>query len=135
MLEVIKTPEKHDLTIILPGLNGSGLELGQLPRFLESAGHEVLVPELDGFLFGHPASTFQSWISQLHHIIDEKQQEYATVNLAGISMGATLAATVASQRTDIASLILMSPVLKYDGWSVPWYRPFLDIFYLLLSRF
>jgi carboxylesterase len=134
MLEVIQTPEKHDLTIILPGLNGSGLELGQLPRFLESAGHDVLVPELDGFLFGHPASNYRSWISQLHHIIDTKLQEYATVNLVGISMGATLAATVSSQRSDIASLVLMSPVLKYDGWSVPWYRPILDIFYFLGFR-
>ncbi len=134
MLEEVKKPEKRDLTIIIPGLNGSGMELGQLPRFLESSGHDVLVPEIDGFLFGNPASSYKSWISQLHHIIDDKQNEYEIVNLVGMSMGATLAAVVASQRTDIASLTLMSPVLKYDGWSVPWYRPILDVFYFMGLR-
>jgi carboxylesterase len=54
--------------------------------------------------------------------------------LVGISMGATLAMLTASQRTDISSLILLSPVLKYDGWSVPFYRPLLDLFYLLGAR-
>lgn len=134
MLEDTQKPQKHDLTILLPGLNGSGMELGQLPRFLESAGHDVLIPEIPGFLFGEPASHFKTWISQLHHIIDEKRHEYEIINIAGISMGATLATVVASQRTDIASLVLMSPVLKYDGWSVPWYRPMLDLFYLLGLR-
>lgn len=133
-MEEIKNPKKHDLTIIVPGLNGSGLELGQLPRFLESAGHEVLVPEISGFLYGSPATSYKSWISQLHQIIDEKQHEYEVINLAGMSMGATLAAVVASQRTDIASLTLMSPVLRYDGWSVPFYRPLLDVFYFLGFR-
>jgi carboxylesterase len=134
MLESVSKPQKHDLTIFIPGLNGSGLELGQLPRFLEAAGHDVLVPEISGFLFGAPASNFKSWIGQLHHLIDDKQKEYEVINLAGISMGATLAAVVASQRTDISSLILMSPVLKYDGWSVPWYRPLLDIAYFFGLR-
>ncbi len=129
MSEPIIHQPKHDLTILVPGLNGSGLELGQLPRFLEAAGHDVLIPEIPGFLFGSPASKFKEWVQELHQIIDKQKEIYSVVNLAGISMGATLATLVASQRTDISSLILMSPVLKYDGWSVPFYRPLLDILY------
>ena len=131
MLEPAITQTKQDLTILIPGLNGSGLELGQLPRFLEAAGHEVLIPEIPGFLFGTPASKFTSWVQELHLIIDKQKEIYAAVNLVGISMGATLATLVAAQRTDISSLVLMSPVLKYDGWSVPFYRPILDFFYFL----
>lgn len=134
MLEPVSTPTKQDLTILIPGLNGSGLELGQLPRFLEAAGHDVLIPEVPGFLFGAPASKFTDWLQELHQIIDKQKETYAVVNLAGISMGATLAALTASQRTDISSLVLMSPVLKYDGWSVPFYRPILDFFYFLGAR-
>lgn len=134
MFEPGTNQSKHDLTILLPGLNGSGLELGQLPRFLEAAGHDVLIPELPGFLFGSPASKFTDWVQELHRIIDIQKDTYSVVNLAGISMGATLAALVAGQRTDIASLVLMSPVLKYDGWSVPFYRPILDFFYFLGLR-
>ncbi len=134
MLEPVVNESKHDLTILLPGLNGSGLELGQLPRFLETAGHDVLIPEIPGFLFGSPASEFESWVQELHLIIDKQKEIYSVVNLVGISMGATLAALVSTQRSDISSLVLMSPVLKYDGWSVPFYRPLLDFFYFLGVR-
>jgi len=127
MLEPASPQSKQDLTILIPGLNGSGLELGQLPRFLQAAGHDVLIPEIPGFLFGSPASKFGNWVQELHQIIDAQKEIYATVNLAGISMGATLATLVATQRTDISSLVLMSPVLKYDGWSIPFYRPILDL--------
>ena len=134
MLEQVINQSKHDLTILIPGLNGSGLELGQLPRFLEAAGHDVLIPEIPGYLFGSSASKFNSWVQELHHVIDAQKEIYSVVNLAGISMGATLATLVATQRTDISSLVLMSPVLKYDGWSVPFYRPILDFFYFLGLR-
>lgn len=134
MLEPAGNLSKQDLTILIPGLNGSGLELGQLPRFLETAGHDVLIPEIPGFMFGSPACRFTDWVEELHRIIDHQKETYSTVNLAGISMGATLAALVAAQRTDIASLVLMSPVLKYDGWSIPFYRPILDFFYFLGFR-
>ncbi|MEA9601222.1 alpha/beta fold hydrolase [Polynucleobacter sp. MG-28-Ekke-A2] len=134
MLEPVISHSKQDLTILIPGLNGSGLELGQLPRFLEAASHDVLIPEIPGFLFGSPASKFSSWVQELHQIIDAQKEIYSTVNLVGISMGATLATLVATQRTDISSLVLMSPVLKYDGWSVPFYRPILDFFYFLGVR-
>ncbi|MES2587030.1 MAG: alpha/beta fold hydrolase [Pseudomonadota bacterium] len=129
-----QTPTKTSLTILIPGLNGSGLELGQLPRFLEQNGHDVLVPDVDGFLFGTPADNFHTWLSQLHFLIDSMTGKYESIHLGGISMGATLAIAVASQRSDIGSIILMSPVLRYDGWSVPWYRPLLDFFYLLGAK-
>ena len=134
MLEPVISHPKQDLTILIPGLNGSGLELGQLPRFLQAAGHDVLISEIPGFLFGSHASKFSNWVQELHQIIDAQKEIYSTVNLVGISMGATLATLVATQRTDISSLVLMSPVLKYDGWSVPFYRPLLDFFYFFGMR-
>ncbi len=125
---------KNTITILLPGLNGGGLELGQLPSFLSSNGFKTLIPEIKGYLFGSPADHYDSWMSQVHRAIDEAKQQYGTVNLAGISMGSTLALAVASQRSDISSIALMSPVLRYDGWSVPWYRFILDIAYNLGIR-
>jgi carboxylesterase len=38
-------------------------------------------------------------------------------------MGATLALAVASRKNTIRALCLLSPVLLFDGWSVPWYYP------------
>ncbi|QWE07611.1 carboxylesterase [Polynucleobacter sp. JS-JIR-5-A7] len=125
---------KQSITILLPGLNGGGLELGQLPNFLNANGFETLTPEIKGYLYGSPPDIYQTWISQLHHTIDELKGQYKTINLAGISMGSTLALALASQRTDISSIALLSPVLRYDGWSVPWYRFLLDIAYKLGVR-
>jgi carboxylesterase len=115
-------------------LNGGGLELGQLPNFLNSNGFETMVPEIKGYLFGTPADHYDSWISQVHNAIDSVKGQYKTINLAGISMGSTLALAVASQRIDISSIALLSPVLRYDGWSVPWYRFLLDFAYMLGIR-
>ena len=122
------------LIILLPGLNGGGLELGQLPNFLGANGFDTLVPQIDGYLHGSEPSGFEEWIGQIHNIIDDVKNRYKTINLAGISMGSTLALAVASQRTDISSIALLSPVLRYDGWSVPWYRFLLDIAYKLGVR-
>ena len=134
MSENVNTALTKSLTILIPGLNGSGLELGQLPRFLENNGHEVLIPEIGGYLYGSPPGTFESWLSQMDSLIDSQLEKYDSIHIGGISMGGTLALAVASQRSDIDNLILMSPVLKYDGWSVPWYQFLLDFFYLLGFR-
>lgn len=130
-----KTEKSADvITILLPGLNGGGLELGQLPTFLTTNGFETLIPEIDGYLHGTPANNYETWIGQIHAVIDDLKSRYKTINLAGISMGATLALAVATQRTDLSSIALLSPVLRYDGWSVPRYRFLLDVIYSLGIR-
>jgi carboxylesterase len=125
---------KDSITILLPGLNGGGLELGQLPSFLNSNGFNTVLPEIKGYLYGSPADHYETWLSQVHNCIDELKDQYRKINLAGISMGSTLALAVATQRDDVASIALLSPVLRYDGWSVPWYRFLLDIAYSLGIR-
>lgn len=125
---------KEGITVLLPGLNGGGLELGQLPHFLNANGYETLIPTINGYLHGSPPDSFESWLSQIHNALDELSAEYKVINLLGISMGATLALAVASERNDVTSLVLLSPVLRYDGWSVPWYRFMLDVVYALGFR-
>ena len=122
------------LVVLVPGLNGGGLELGQLPQFLKEQGKAVRVLEVDGYTHGKPATKWTSWLQQAHRILDDEKDNYLSMSLVGISMGSTLALAIATQRDDLSSLVLLSPVLKYDGWSVPWYYPFLKIFYLLGFR-
>jgi carboxylesterase len=125
---------KDSITILLPGLNGGGLELGQLPSFLNSNGFNTVLPEIKGYLYGSPADHYETWLSQVHNCIDKLKDQYRNINLAGISMGSTLALALATQRDDITSIALLSPVLRYDGWSVPRYRFLLDIAYMLGIR-
>jgi carboxylesterase len=49
-------------------------------------------------------------------------------------MGATLSLAVAARIPNIQSLSILSPVLIFDGWSVPWYYPLLKVFYLIGFR-
>lgn len=100
---------KDSITICLPGLNGGGMELGQLPSFLKSNGFDTIIPEIEGYLYGTPADSYELWIGAVHNTIDNLRGQYKTINLAGISMGATLALAVASQRIDISSIALLSP--------------------------
>lgn len=120
---------RDSITILIPGLNGSGLELGQLPTFLSANGFPTVVPEIKGYLYGSQADHYEFWTSQVHALIDRVKEDKGIINLVGISMGATLALAIASQRMDISSIALLSPVLRYDGWSTPWYRFLLDIAY------
>ena len=54
---------KDSITILLPGLNGGGLELGQLPSFLNSNGFNTVLPEIKGYLYGSPADHYETWLS------------------------------------------------------------------------
>ena len=125
---------KNSVTVLLPGLNGSGLELGQLPGFLNSNGFTAIVPEIKGYLYGSPAERYEDWIGQVNNLLDDLRSQYKAINLVGISMGSTLALAVATQRSDISSIALLSPILRYDGWSVPWYRFIFNIAYALGLR-
>ena len=42
-------------------------------------------------------------------------------------MGATLALALAARSRSLSSIVLLSPVLHYDGWSIPWYRGLLAL--------
>lgn len=130
----IDIKKQKNLVVLLPGLNGSRLELGQLPKYIEESDFDVVILEILGYEYGSPASSVESWLEQAHCFLDAKKEQYADFHLVGISMGATLASVICSQRSDVTSLVLLSPVLRYDGWSVPWYRSLLDIAYFFGFR-
>lgn len=119
------------LVVLLPGLNGSKLELGLLPKYIEQSGFDVVIPNINGYEHGEPASSLESWLGEAHSFLDSKSNQYQSIHLIGLSMGATLALSLAQTRSDIRSISLLSPALKYDGWSVPWYEPLLHFFYFL----
>ena len=126
--EVVK---QKSLVLLFPGLNGSRLELGQLPKYIEESGFDVAILEILGYEYGSPASNVENWLEQVNAFLDAKMGLYEHIHLVGISMGATLASVICSQRSEITSLILLSPVLRYDGWSVPWYRPLLEVLWIM----
>jgi carboxylesterase len=115
--------------ILLPGLCGSSLEMGAIPRLLQQANLTYVVPRIPGYSAHSGLMGCHDWIEFVDELSTDILKSHDAVSLVGLSMGATLALSVASRNHKIQSLCLLSPVLFFDGWSIPWYHPLLSIIY------
>lgn len=113
--------------LMLHGLCGSPLELGSIPRMLQRMGCTVAWPDLPGYDNPDPAkcTSWQEWVANAELALAELQATHASVSVCGLSMGATLALALAERHENIQSLVLLSPILRYDGWSIS--RPLLAL--------
>ncbi len=123
-----------NVVILLPGLCGSELELGTIPRQLKKINCSYVIPRISGYSAHTGISPCENWIEQVDDIIIALKKNYKTVSIVGMSMGATLALAVAERNDGIDGLVLLSPVLFFDGWSVSWYQPLLKFIYAIGFR-
>jgi len=120
--------------ILLPGLCGSELEMGAIPRLLKQSGHTVAIPRIPGYSAHTGITNYSEWIESVDVVAQNLLRSHSSISMVGLSMGATLCLAVAQQNQSIQSLVLLSPVLAFDGWAVPWYYPLLSIVYKLGIR-
>jgi carboxylesterase len=120
--------------ILLPGLCGSELEMGAIPRMLRQANHTYVIPRIPGYSAHTGITDYPDWINTVEEVVATLNSDHQSVSIVGLSMGATLALAVASRNSSIKTLALLSPVVLFDGWSVPWYYPFLSVIYRLGIR-
>ena len=56
--------------------------------------------------------------------------------MGGLCIGGTLSLSIAAELGDeVAALTLLSTTLWYDGWAMPWYRPFRYLGYIWPIRY
>ncbi|MFC5473411.1 alpha/beta hydrolase [Paraherbaspirillum soli] len=130
-------PKDHAV-IILHGLCGSALEMGSIPKSLRKSGYNVV----DLVIQNYSASAVDltespnwlDWCAIVENEILHLKEKFKTVSICGLSMGATLALAVASRGNDIVGIVALSPILRYDGWSIPWYQQLIRIPYFLGYR-
>ena len=115
--------------VLLPGLCGSELEMGAIPRLLKQSNHTYTIPRIKGYSAHTGLTGYQEWIDSVDQYVTDLSQTHHSISIAGLSMGATLALAVAEQNSKVHSLAILSPVFLFDGWSVPWYYPFLALLY------
>jgi carboxylesterase len=126
------TPGNTGLAVIfLPGLQGSMLELGSIPKMVKNLGHASCVPRIEGYSAKSGFDTFDIWLSQLDQIVNLLFKEHDQVAIVGLSMGATLAIAYEADYQKNIPVVALSPVLAFDGWSVPWYYPLLYLTFKL----
>lgn len=107
--------------VFLPGLCGSLLEMGSLPKMLEQLGHTICFPKIEGYYAQTGITPYKEWLDQLDRVVALLHQDHDDVALIGLSMGATLAIAYESKYHKCKSIVALAPVLAYDGWNVPWY--------------
>jgi len=121
--------------LLLHGLQSSPAELQPLARRLHQAGYTVHVPHIQGYGFMHgdtarSVTSWQDWHAKALAEFRALQQQYKTVSLGGLCIGATLSLSIAAELGDeVSALSLLATTLWYDGWSIPWYRFFRHLGY------
>ena len=117
--------------IFLPGLQGSMLELGSIPKAIQKLGHTFCTPKIEGYSSKSGFATFDIWLSQLDQVVNLLFENHNQVAIVGLSMGATLAIAYEADYQKKLPIVALSPVLAFDGWSVPWYHPLLYLVFKL----
>jgi carboxylesterase len=137
-------PGGEHAVLALHGLLGNPLEMQYLGRRLQSEGYTVHIPLIPGYGFAagsgesYRTADWRSWYGEVQRHFDELLRTHRTVSVTGLCIGAVLALRLAIERSnDIAALSLLATTLKYDGWSLPWYRFLLPLAYYtpLRSRY
>ena len=143
MTSIAEQPDRYETfyqgntghaVVLLPGLCGSELEMGAIPRLIKQSNHTYTIPRIKGYSAHTGLTGYQEWIDSVDQFVTDLSQTHHSISIAGLSMGATLALAVAEQNSKVHSLVILSPVFLFDGWSVPWYYPFLALLYKIGIR-
>lgn len=127
--------------LLIHGLQSSPAELLPLAKRLQQAGYTVHLPHIPGYGFEHgdtPRSVthWQDWHAKALQEFRALQQQYKTVSVGGLCIGGTLSLSIAAELGDeVTALTLLSTTLWYDGWAMPWYRPFRYLGYIWPIRY
>lgn len=138
MTDEVQTSQSHQLrrnsVLLIPGLCGTYRELGAIPKVLEDSGYDVTIAEIPGYADKNGPINWISWLEDLNQQFSILRNDSDTAMLVGLSMGATLALKLAQKRDDIDGMVLLSPVLRYDGWSTPFYHLLIRLAYWIGFR-
>ncbi len=127
-MDAITLPGGVHAVLLLHGLQSSPAELQPIAKRLNQAGYTVHVPHIAGYGFMQgdtPRSVthWQDWHAKAIAEFRTLKQQYDTVAVGGLCIGATLSLSIAAELgDDVSALTLLATTLWYDGWSIPWYR-------------
>ena len=113
---------------MLHGLASSPSEFGLLRHPMRRAEVSLETLELDAYSYGRLGEGRPSWRHWLREATAQveaiSQARHEPIWIGGLCSGALIAAGVAISRPDLVrGLIMLSPLVSYDGWGLPpWYR-------------
>ena len=123
--------------LLMHGAGDTPQSHAELARHLHEHGFSVRAPLLSGHgraLAALRSVSAEDWWSQTRAEFDRMRARHDRVSIVGLSMGGALAATLAAERDDVASLVLLAPYLEMPqvigrlastaalwGWLVPYF--------------
>ncbi|WP_027212171.1 alpha/beta hydrolase [Burkholderia sp. WSM2232] len=123
--------------LLIHGLGGTQYDLGSMHKQLKLSGIETHSLTLPGHgMTPHALREVRAedWIEAATRKYRELAQQYDTLHVIGMCMGALLATIVcAREQHRSGALIALAPPVYIDGWSTPWYRTLRYAIYLLPS--
>ncbi len=107
--------------------------MAPLAARLRAVGYVVRAPLGPGYGIGAGATSgvdrFERWVEYFGAQFDELASRYSQVSIGGLCIGSTITIEIAAKRATVASLMLISTTLFYDGWNVPRMRALLPLGY------
>lgn len=126
--------------LLLHGGGDTPQVLSALADYLHNDGFSVRVPLLQAH--GREVRALETvaaadWHEQVRHELDAMRRNHSWVGVVGLSMGGALALKAASERSDIAALVLLAPYIAMPhlvrrladtspwwGWLLPYFSSF-----------
>ncbi|AQH00155.1 esterase [Burkholderia sp. KK1] len=111
--------------LLIHGLGGTRFDLGSLHNTLKRVGidtHSLTLPGHGGRPHDLVGVRAEDWLDAVRKKYREVSQDYETVHVIGMCMGALLAiALCAAEEHRRGKLIALAPPVFLDGWATPWY--------------
>jgi len=121
--------------LLLHGLASTPKEFSLLIHPLRRLGIELECPSIPGYSHGMLATQarWEDWVDAATHVVQETLADGEPALLGGLCSGAMLALCVADRlpRAPLRGLTLLSPLVAYNGWGLPWWYRLRYIAYAL----
>jgi carboxylesterase len=104
--------------VLIHGLTGTPVEMKPLEKYLRRMGFDVENVLLSGHAGSHKdilAAKWEQWVDNVRGGVEKILERNDRVIVCGLSMGAILAAVIASENEKVCGAVLMSPTWSYDG--------------------
>jgi carboxylesterase len=135
LTQSIVSAQETPQIVLFHGLASTPKEFGLLASPLRRLGIGLHAPNLPGYSHGSlvAQARWQEWVDTATQVVEDIALRHGPVLLGGLCTGAVLALAVAASlqgSPSIAGLALLSPLLAYDGWGLPWWYSLRHIAYL-----
>jgi carboxylesterase len=124
-------PGNRTGVVLLHGLSGTPVEMGEVARDMAARGYTVSCPQLAGHCGTYEdlkAVRWHDWVASALEAVQHLRKTCDTVIIGGLSTGAILSLNLAARYPDlIQGVAVLAPTLWLNGWMVPYHAYLFNI--------